>query len=120
MAGLDDADEREDPVARHERADGRQRTDQLDVRRGQADLLLGLPQRRLVKALALVLAPAGEGDLAGVPLQVGPPFGEDGDQIRPLEVERDQHRGVGGARGVESLRLLRGQQQLAQPGRPWA
>ena len=82
--------------------------DQLDVVRRQADLLLGLAQRGLAQVLVrLVLAPAGERDLAGVPAQVRAALGEHGDQVVALEVERHQHGRVGGAAGrVEPRRLL--------------
>ncbi len=67
MPGFDHADEGVDAVARDEGAHRRQRPDQLDVARGQADLLVGLAQRSLAEVLGgVILAPARKGDLPGV------------------------------------------------------
>ena len=79
------------------------------ARRVQPDLLLGLAQRgRREVGVAVVLAPAGEGDLAGVAAQVGAALGEDQARVLGPAVERQQHRGVGVAARPRSPRLLAG------------
>ena len=93
LARLDEPDEREDPVAGHEGAHGRQGAHELDPGRIEPDLLLGLAQRGRAQVLAgMILAPAGERDLTGVPAEVGAPLGEDGGERIP--VERHEHGSV--------------------------
>ena len=81
MAGLDQPDERIDGVVGGDRRRRLQRADQLDGVGRQADLLLGLAQRGQAQVgLVVVLAAAGERDLAGVAAQVVAAAGEDGVQ----------------------------------------
>ena len=97
-------DEGVDPVAGDEGRGRRQRPAQLDRGRVEADLLLGLAQRRRAEVgVARVAAPAGKGDLAGVAAQVGAALGEDQARLLGPAVERQQHRRVvTGARRASS------------------
>ena len=111
-------DERVDLVVRHERADGLERADELDVGGRQADLLLGLAQRGRPQVLVgEVLAAARERDLARVALEVVAPLGEDRMQRAAVEVERHEHRGVLGPGRVERGRRLRREKQRPEVGR---
>ncbi|MEZ5077482.1 MAG: hypothetical protein R2725_08570 [Solirubrobacterales bacterium] len=84
-----------DPVAGDEGAGGRQPLAELDQRRVEADLLLGLADRGGGEVgVFLVVAAAGEGDLAGVAAQVGPALGEDQPGLVGPAVERQQDGGV--------------------------
>jgi len=94
----DAADEGVDAVAGDEGVGRRQRLAELDRGRVEADLLLGLAQRRRGEVgVCVVLAAAGEGDLAGVAAQVGAPLGEDQPWVvvRPA-VEGEENRCVNG------------------------
>jgi len=72
LPGRDQSDERVDQVVGRERRDRRQLAERHDELARQADLLLGLAQRRLAQIGVLgVTAPTREGDLARVPAQVG-------------------------------------------------
>ena len=83
---------RVDQVARHERADRRERAEQVDVVGREADLLLRLAQRgRLQLLVGVVAAAARERDLAGVAAQVLPALREDRVQLVVAHVERDEH-----------------------------
>ena len=114
-AGLDQAHEGEHPVARHERADRRERAHHVDRGRVEADLLVRLAQGGEAQILVgLVLAPAGKGDLSRVAAKVVAALGEDGGQAVVALEERDEHRGVGLARRVHPGRLLGGEQPRAQ------
>jgi hypothetical protein len=87
----DVADEGVDDVVGDEGASRRQGLADLDLSRAQADLLLGLAQRRGLQAgVAVVAAAAREGDLAGVAAQVGAALGEDQARILGPAVERQQ------------------------------
>jgi hypothetical protein len=102
VPGLDEPDERIDGVVRGDGRRGLQRADQLDGPRRQADLLLGLAQRRQPQVgLVVVLAAAGEGDLARVAPQVVATAGEDRVQLAAGGVEGDEHGGVDAAVDVE-------------------
>jgi hypothetical protein len=111
----DDADEGMDAVAGDEGRDRRQRPLQHDGRRVEGDLLLRLAQRRRRQVgVAGVLAPAGEGDLAGVTAQVGAALGEDQPRFLGPAVDGEQHRGVRPAARLHRRRVLGRQQQLCQ------
>jgi hypothetical protein len=104
-----------DAVAGGERRRRREGAAELDRRRVEADLLLGLAQRGGGEVgVALVLAAAGEGDLAGVAAQVGAALGEDQPRlVRPAE-ERQQHGGVGPPPGLHLQRLLGREQPVGE------
>jgi hypothetical protein len=89
----DQPDERMDPIAGGEGRGRAQLPGQLDRGGVEADLLLRLAQgRRREVRVALVAAPAREGDLPGVSSQVGPPLGEDQAGIVGPAEERQQDR----------------------------
>ena len=88
------------------------------ARARQADLLLGLAQRGQPQVgLVVVLAPAGERDLAGVAAQVVAAAGEDGVQLAAGDVERDEHGGVDAAVDVERRGLPGVEEDRAQRAR---
>jgi hypothetical protein len=111
----DEADEGVDAEVGDEGRGRRQRPDQLDPARGEGDLLLGLAQRRRRQVgVDLVLAAAGEGDLAGVAPQVLPPLGEDQPRLLGPAVEGEEDRRGGAPVGVYRRRLGRRQQPLRE------
>jgi hypothetical protein len=116
LAGVGDgADERVDAVAGDEGRDRGQRAGQADRGGVESDLLLGLAQRRRRQVgVARVLAAAGEGDLAGVPPQVGAALGEDQPRLVGPAVEGKEDRRVGAAPRLDRRRLLGGQQPLGE------
>ena len=89
----DVADEGVDEVVGDEGLDRRQRLAGLDLSRVEADLLLGLAQRRRPQVgVALVAAAAGEGDLTGVAPQVAAALGEDEAGILRPAIEGQEYR----------------------------
>jgi hypothetical protein len=96
LAGVGDAaDEGVDAVAGDEGRRRRQLLTELDRSRIEADLLVGLAQRRGGQVgVGFVFAPAGERDLTGVTAKVGAPLGEDEARLLRPAVERQQDRGV--------------------------
>jgi hypothetical protein len=91
----DVADEGVDAVTGGEGRRRRQPLAELDPGGVEADLLLRLAQGGGAQiGVALVPAPAGEGDLAGVTPQVGAPLGEDQPGLVRPSVERQQNRGL--------------------------
>jgi hypothetical protein len=111
-----------DAVVGDEGGDRGQRADRRDRAGVESDLLVGLAQRRRQQVgVARVAAPAGEGDLARVPAEVGPPLGEDQPRLLGPAVERQQDRRIGPAARLDRQRLL-GRQQAggeavgARPG----
>jgi hypothetical protein len=125
-AGLDEPDEGIDRVVGGDGGRRLQRADELDRAGRQADLLLGLAQGGQPQVgLVVVLAPAGERDLARVAAQVLAPAGEDRVQLAAGDVERHEHGGVdaavdvqrGGLPGVEEDRAQRLRQLSARARR---
>ena len=92
-AGRDEADERRD----REAGDGLvrvERAEHLDGAGREADLLLGLAQRRGERArVGRILLAAGKGDLARVVLQQRRAPGQDQAEAGPALDQRHQHRG---------------------------
>jgi hypothetical protein len=84
-----------DLVPGHEGPDRRQRSDHVDRRGIEADLLLRLAKRGGDEVrILLIAAPAGKGDLPGVAAKVGAPLGEDEARALRIPVERQQNGGV--------------------------
>src|SRR6266545_799235 len=111
---IDQADEGMDLVVGDEGADRGEGADHLDAVAREADLLLGLAERRLEQLLALIPPAAGEGDLPGMPAQVRAPLGEDQAGVLRPAVHRNEDGGLGAAVGVEAFGLLWGEQKTAQ------
>ena len=68
-------DDRDDVAAAHHRAEVIELADDLDERRVEGDLLVGLPDRRVHRGLTGVEPAAGEADLTMVVAQVPAPGG---------------------------------------------
>ena len=116
MPRLDEADERIDGVVGGDRRRRLQGAHELDRPRRQPDLLLGLAQRGQPQVgLVVVLASAGERDLAGVAAHVVAAPGEHRVQLAVGDVERHEHGRVDapvhverrGVPGVEEHRAQR-------------
>src|SRR5690606_17172252 len=106
VARLDEPDERIHRVVGGDRRGRLQRADEAHVAGGQADLLLGLAQGGDAQVgLVVVLAPAGERDLAGVAAQVVAPAREDRVQAPVGAVQRHEHGRVDAAVDVQGGRL---------------
>jgi hypothetical protein len=103
------------PVAGDEGPGGWQGAADLDVARGEGDLLLGLAQRRRDQiGVGGVVPPTGERDLAGVAAEVGAALGEDQSRALGPAVERQQDGGVDVAAGLDRPRLLGREQPLGE------
>jgi hypothetical protein len=106
-----------DEVVGDERRVRRQRAGELDRRGLEADLLLGLAQRRRRQIrVAGVAAAAGEGDLTRVQAQVGAALGEDQARLLGPAVDRQQDRRLGAAAVARRARVLGAQQQAGEVG----
>jgi hypothetical protein len=104
-----------DAVAGGERRRRGEGAAELDRGRVEPDLLLRLAQRGGGEVgVALVLAAAREGDLAGVAAQVGTALGEDQPRLLGPAEEGQEDGGVGAAAGLDRQRLLGGQQALGE------
>ena len=88
---------------------------ELDPRGVEGDLLLRLAQRgRRQVGVVVVVAAAGEGDLAGMAAQVRPALGEDQPRFLGPAVERQQHGRVGAPAGLHRRRVGGAQQSLGE------